>query len=190
MSSNSSIRTAVLHLALLTASVFAAGCKDTGPKNAEFFAPQETQSVVTALDCQAVNGARHDAMLREQHFDGARLNALGRWKLDQMLAQPGPVTVYLPETSDKDQSASRRQAIVAYAKDSGRSEADLKMIDGINPATVHPAAPGLARLNKTESGKGDDQGSTPADATGNSDGLGLSGNNSPGSMGSTAKSGG
>jgi hypothetical protein len=130
-------------------------------------------------------------MLREQHFDGGRLNALGRWKLDRMLSQPGPVTVYLPNSAEAAQSDARHQAILAYAKDSGRGKSDLKIIDGINPGALHLAAPELARLNKTELGSVGDKGSTPADATtANSEGLGSAGNNSPASMGSTAKAGG
>lgn len=188
MNSNSSLRSSVIQATLLTALLGVIGCHDTGPKNTEFFVQDEARAVSTTIERQTANGARHDAMLWEQHFDGGRLNALGRRKLDLMLSQPGPVTVYLPGSVEKDVLDARRQAIVAYAKDSGRGESDLKTVDGINPATLHLAAPDLARLNKTELGKA--EGSTAADTTTNSEGFGASGNNSPGAMGSTAKTGG
>lgn len=191
MNSNSSLRPSVIQATLVTALLAVTGCHDTGPKDREFFVQDETHSVVTALDRQMANGVRQDAMLREQHFDGSRLNALGRWKLDRMLSQPGPVTIYLPGSVEKDVLDARRQAIVAYAKDNGRGENDVKVVDGINPATLHLATPELARLTKTELGSGGNNGSTPADATtGNSEGFGSSGNNSPGATGSTAKAGG
>lgn len=189
MNPNWHLPASVMKATLLVALAGVVGCQDTGPKNTEFFGHDETQSVTTTLDRQASNGARHDGMLREQHFDGTRLNALGRWKLDRMLAQPGPVAVYLSGPSDKATAESRRQAILAYAKDDGRSETDVSVIDGINPATCHLAAPELARMPKTELGQTSANGSTPADASMNSTDLGLTGNISPATAGSTTKGG-
>jgi hypothetical protein len=128
-------------------------------------------------------------MLREQHFDGTRLNALGRWKLDRMLAQSGPVTIYLTGPAEKATFESRRATILAYAKDDGRNETDVSVIDGINPTTFHPAGPELARMSKTELGQTNANGSTPADASMNSTDLGLTGNISPAIAGSTTKGG-
>jgi hypothetical protein len=142
-----------------------AGCQDTGPKNETFFVQDETHSVMAAFDRQAANGSRHDAMLREQHFDGGRLNSLGRAKLDRMMMSPGMVTIYLPGPVE----GARRDAIVAYVKDHGRSENDVVIKDGINNAVVHMAGPELARMKKTELGNSGQQG------TDSSNDVGLSG---------------
>jgi hypothetical protein len=145
--SNNSLHAAVLSLSGLTL-IALAGCQDTGPKNSEFFTLDEVRSVDSAIDHQKANGDRQDAMLREQHFDGARLNALGRAKLDRMMAQSSTVTVYLPDAP----SVERHQAVLAYANDHGRSETDLKIVNGLNIDSHHPASAELARINKTELG--------------------------------------
>lgn len=188
MNSNSTLRLAVIPSALL-ALIGAAGCQSSGhqAKSCDFFVDTEIQSIQSTLEQQKVNGARHDAMLRDQHFDGGRLNALGRAKLDRMLAEPGVVMVYLPGSADRAVIDSKRQAVLAYAKDRGRAEADVQVVPGINPATLHPTAAELARIDKTELGTKPDKGSTPADVSANTEGLGLSGNNSPGYSGSTGK---
>ncbi|HZZ44838.1 MAG TPA: hypothetical protein VFE58_18010 [Tepidisphaeraceae bacterium] len=150
----------VLNLALLTL-IGLAGCQDTGPQNTEYFTQDEVHSINTTLDHQIASGARHDAMLRELHFDSARLNALGRTKLDHMLSQPGPVAIYIP--TDSTLVDARRQSILAYAKDHGRAPSDLTITPGLNPASLHRTAPDLQRITKTElGGKGDDSAADPS----------------------------
>jgi hypothetical protein len=190
MNSNSSLRISVLTFALL-GLLGLGGCKDTGPNYTEFFPQGEVQSVNSTLDRQVANGARHDAMLRPQHFDGDRLNALGRTKLDHMLqADSGPMTVYLPESADATHElvAARRLAILAYAKDRGRAEADVHIVDGINPGTLHPASADLTRLPKTELG-GKEGGASSNDGAADLGMNGMSGNN-PAAPNSTGKVGG
>lgn len=190
MKSNQSLPAAVLITSSLAALIGMAGCQDTGPKNPEFFTQDEIHSLNATLDRQTACGARNDAMLREQHFDGARLNALGRTKLDHMLLESGPMTIYLPEPLPAGSLDARRQAILAYAKDRGRDEADIKVLPGINPATAHPASPDITRLPKTELGYTPDKASNDSSSGAADIGLsGLSGNSSPAQSGSTAKAG-
>jgi len=190
MTPNRSSNIAVLSLTYL-ACLGAAGCRDTGPKNTEYFTQDEVHSIDATLERQSANGARHDAMLRDQHFDeDGRLNALGRSKLNRILAHPGIATVYLPATPDAPSFDARRNAIVAFAKDHGRAETDLKIIDSLNPATLHHAAPDITRLAKTELGSTDDKGAAGSQDSNTSADLGLSGNNAPAAQGSPAKSGG
>src|SRR5215467_6571327 len=75
--------------------LFSAGCDNnkktetaTKPKqeaNADFFKEEGNERVTPFLNVQYANGARHDAMLFPQHFDGGHLNNLGRTKVMLML---------------------------------------------------------------------------------------------------------
>lgn len=187
MRPNRLLRASVQSAAALTL-IGVVGCKDTGPARTEFFSDEEAKLVTTALDCQAANGSRFDAMLRPQHFDGGQLNSLGRSKLDHLLGQPGPVVVYVAGAVGNAVCPARRDAVVAYAKQQGRTEEQLKVEEGTAPATLHAAGPGLMRLAKTERG---DLSVTAADnETLSTVGLGLSGNTTARAAGSTGKQGG
>ena len=164
----------------------AGGCRDTGPKNQEFFVQHDACAVTTALDRQIASGARYDGMLREQHFNDRQVNTLGREKLDRILAAPGLVNVYLPGPADEATVAARRESILAYARDRGRAEGEVVVNAGLNPATLHAAAPLTARLSKTEAGRSD-QAAPETDAAGDPR---TTGNNSLPSIGSTPGGGG
>src|SRR5437016_2051540 len=91
---------------------------------------------------QAATGARADGTLRPAHFDGGRLNSLGRQKLALMAQDEdasGPVVVYLdlPVTAPAPQA---RQAVLDYLKSQGLAEAQIRVQDGPNPAAMSPAA--------------------------------------------------
>lgn len=182
MKSNNSLRLAVLSLTA-AATIGVAGCSDTGPNSKEFFTQDDVHTVDVTLERQKTNGAQQDGMLREQHFDGNRLNALGRSKLDRMMAKPGLVTVYLLGTPGND----RHQAILAYAKDLGRLEADVKFVDGLNPSTLHPANEDVSRLKKTELGSTDNNSSDDSSSTNE---MTTSGASATGAPTSTARRGG
>jgi hypothetical protein len=186
MKSNSRLRPVAI---LVLGNLLAAGCQDTGPNNESYFVQDETRSVNAALDRQMANGARHDAMLRDQHFDGARLNALGRTKLDRMMAYPGPLAVYLPGSFDDPSFQSRRESIVAYAKDRGRGGADVTIARGVNPGASHLATAGISRMSKTELGSIEQGAAQNESSTAND--PGLPGNNLAGPSGLTGvKTGG
>jgi hypothetical protein len=185
MNSNSLLHSGVLTVTFVTA-ISAIGCRNTGPKSSDFFTPDEVRSIDTTLDHQIASGARHDGMLREEHFDGARLNATGRAKLERMLACSGAVVVYLPGQIESTIFDARKETIFAYSKDHGRSVADVTIKTGVNPGTIHLAGPDLIRYSKTELGKGDDE-SAQAASAGDS-GLSGAGNAAAGAGG--AKPGG
>jgi hypothetical protein len=107
-------------------------------------------------DVQAAAGARNDAMLSRQHFDGPRLNSLGEEKLSYMLQDddaPAPMTVYL-NLSEKDAVSKARQAsVLTFLKDKGLADNQVSVLYGDNPAARSAAATHLARLKKTESGE-------------------------------------
>jgi hypothetical protein len=108
-------------------------------------------------DASAAAGARADAMLFKQHFDGPRLNSLGEEKLSLMLKDddaPGPMTVYL-KLSDTDAAAKAREsAVITFLKDKGLKDDQIEVVMGDNPAARSPAAAHMSRAFKTEIGEG------------------------------------
>ncbi len=133
--------------------------------------PQLERQVPKFAEIQAATGARQDAQLVPAHFSGDALNSLGRQKLDLML-RDGDATaetvVYLNlPKAEIDTFDKRRDSVVAYMKDSGLTEAQIKVEHGPNHAVDSPAAIGLRGEKALEaaaasSGGG---GSTPSAAT-------------------------
>jgi hypothetical protein len=149
--------------------VLAAGCHDKAAQmHGEKFNNHQLQCATQRLaEVQAASGARADAMLHPQHFDGETLNSLGQRKLDLMIEDERaitPLTVYLdfPEADAHDEM--RRRSVVLYLKERGLLDSQIKLENGINPATLTAALPNLTRLSKTENpGAGDAAGeSAPA----------------------------
>src|SRR6185369_6319676 len=105
-------------IALLTAGAFiavgvVAGCdknkaekdKEKEKVENEFFKGDGVERVSPALNVQAANGARHDAMLYPHHFDGGHLNSLGRAKVLLMLEDCencSPITVHMVNCGEGD----------------------------------------------------------------------------------------
>ncbi len=117
------------------------------------------------MEVQQAVGARNDAMLRTQHFDGAMLSGLGRDKLDLMLKDNSkslPVVVYLDLPAAEPLTRDRRESVVFYLKEKGLLENQVFVENGPNPNAVTPAASGMARLNKTESSNADASSATGA----------------------------
>lgn len=134
---------------------FAGGCQSNSTRQyGENFSNHDVQCATERLmDAQAAAGARADAMLHRQHFDGETLNSLGQHKLDLMIADDHaitPLTVYLdfPEADAHDEL--RRQSVVLYLKERGLLDSQIKLENGINPDALTSAAPNLLRLSKTE----------------------------------------
>lgn len=146
------------HLTILTmlAAGIVAGCQDqkcTGPAD-DFFAVEGNSRTQTVLDAQAASGARADGMLYAAHFTGPALNSLGAAKLDRMLGDDDPcqpLTVYLNLPEKDTQAAARKSATVAYLRDRGLTNDQVRIVAGENLDTLHPAAPMLKRMDKTES---------------------------------------
>jgi hypothetical protein len=112
----------------------------------EFFKGDGVERVTPALNVQATNGARHDAMLYPHHFDGGHLNSLGRAKVLLMLEDCencSPITVHMVNCGEGEVLAQRKAAVELY----------LKSTEGANQLTFHPSDPDIIRMAKTESGQ-------------------------------------
>ena len=147
----------------------AAGCdKNKSEKEkteAAFFKGDGVERVSPAINAQATNGARHDAMLYPHHFEGGHLNSLGRSKVLLMLEDCdncSPITVHLVNCGEGEVLAQRKAAVELY----------LKTTEGPNKLTFHPSNNDIIRLAKTENpptgGAGDG-----ADTAGASSGAGA-----------------
>jgi hypothetical protein len=161
-------------ISVLVAAVLC-GCaanQDAGPTDAaggDAFAPPDsgTRSVQMIAARQAALGARHDAMLYDDHFHGGALNGLGQAKLDAMLDAPvTPAVVYLNVKSDEATSRSRRDSVEQYFKQRQMNPDEYRIESGINTATLHGAAPELSRMSKTENPRAGYSGATAGGATG------------------------
>ncbi|HEY7120409.1 MAG TPA: hypothetical protein VH475_27720 [Tepidisphaeraceae bacterium] len=115
----------------------------------------ETRKPVQFAEIQAASGARLDATLSKQHFDGPRLNSLGEDKLSLMLKDDDadePMRVYL-NLDEKDAASKPRQtAVVTYLKDAGLAERQIEIVYGRNPDNWSRSSTHLSKLSKTETG--------------------------------------
>lgn len=131
----------------------AGGCRKDHHEPGEQFPPAGANRATRQfIDAQAASGARADAMLYPHHFDGGRLNSLGRAKLDRMIEDDEslPVVIYL-NLSEKDEAAEdRKESVAVYLKDRGVLESQAKLLNGPNPASVSPAAVNLAGSPRTD----------------------------------------
>lgn len=137
----------------------------------EAFAPDsDTRAVREVNAAQAAAGARQDATLYAVHFDGAGLNALGRHKLDLMLADETPaepLVVYLDLPADTAAPAAQKnhQSVVAYLKDRGLQDSQIALVDGPNPRVSSSAADAMTNLHTLEAGNQNAQSGTPGAGT-------------------------
>jgi hypothetical protein len=140
-------------------AIASTGCsKEQKAKDDPFFPDQRASSVKKFERSQTSKGARNDGMLYAHHFDGDRLNTLGRQKLSLMLADDtGEKTmkVYLVKLGEGATLDARKKAINDYLKDGLRPDEKLELVNGINPDTYHPTAPTLANVTKTDVVKSD-----------------------------------
>lgn len=147
----------------MTFALVGSGCQNKGPGDAVYFTDTESKQVNAALDQQIANGAKNDAMLRPQHFDGDKLNSLGKEKLGRMVKGNVRV-VYI---TDAEQFDVRKQAVLEVAR-------NVEVKQGINPGTLHSASEELARMGKTELGGSGEQGDAGGyEQGGGDDGLGA-----------------
>jgi hypothetical protein len=156
--------TAVLAFAGLTAG--GGGCATDKSEPKDFFPPADGHRKVNQFtDVQASNGAQEDATLQPLHFRGSRLNSLGQDKLDLIIPDEpdGDVIVYLNLPAGSELTSARHDNVLAYLKAAGIDEEHIKLHDGPNLESTHPAAEDLSRLSKTETGIAG--GGEPADPT-------------------------
>ena len=139
----------------------------------------ERESEIHDMDrfaaAQSAAGARQDGMLYAQHFSGAELNSLGRSKL-HLMTQDKPATeplaVYL-NTSNDPLAHERETAIGKYLQEHGLTASDMQIKMGANPNATSPAAAGLMRYSKTESGTPEGTVDSTGTNTGSSSGAGA-----------------
>lgn len=143
----------VLGLALLAGCHGKAGEK---PSSLDFPPEDEVRAVSRFSDAQAAAGARNDATLYPAHFNGQALSSLGAHKLDSMVADDDacePMTVYINLDKDDPRTEPRRSAVVAYLKDAGLRDEQIKLADGRNPAVYAPSSLGTSKVYKIEDGR-------------------------------------
>jgi hypothetical protein len=133
-----------------------AGCAHAPIAHGEDFTPAgATTSIGRFAQTQAANGARDDATLDPQHFQGADLNALGEVKLDLMLrAAPSnaPVVVYLdlPHAASKGSVDACEASVTSYLVDAGVPQGQIQLVQGANPNCTTPSAYTLPTIYKAD----------------------------------------
>ncbi len=150
-----------LKSALLLAAVLAlAGCsQDPSAKPAKesfFQSPDETPLATRLFDTQAARGARMDATLYPQHFDGAHLNSLGKSKVDLMLRDTDselPLKLYIDGQASDPTWTDRADAVKKHFASIGLLDTQFQVIAGANPSTLHPIAKDIEAMNKPDTAK-------------------------------------
>ena len=149
----------------LAATLALAGCASDGPRRDDyagggFFRDDEAKSQHAIAAVQAAKGAANDGMLHPVHFEGDRLNALGRDKLGKIVSArtdaDSATTVYLdlPPSDNAALTTARRAAVTEHLERAGLSPDQFDVVDGPNAGRRAYAAENLARQNKTESTRG------------------------------------
>jgi hypothetical protein len=165
----------VMKLSFAAALAVAAGCAEHTEPDVEFPQAGTIRSHERMADIQRANGARGDGNLHAAHFTDDALNSLGRAKLDAMLRDDEsvrPVTIHLAPAGEQNVQMRRIESVTAYLKDSGLTEAQMRFETGLNDASYHPSAPGLANLRKTDTAaNGAEAESTPINTGGTGAGL-------------------
>jgi hypothetical protein len=147
------MRITVSIITFTLASATLTGCKHE-VSHKHFARESEVHDMDRFAAAQSAAGARQDGMLYSHHFSGGELNSLGRSKLHLMAldkASTEPLAVYLNTTNDS-LAQERQTTIGKYLQEHGLAAADVQIKTGANPRSTFPAASGLIRYSKTESG--------------------------------------
>lgn len=176
-----------LHLAA-GVCVAAVGCaqhdKGTPPPATQPVTMVIPSTVYDFVEVQSANGAAADATLYRAHFDGDRLNSLGRAKLALIARayESGQhVTIYV-DTPQNIDTPAKRDAISAYLAHAGIASGDFDIKPGANPDNYAPAAAAIQGLRKTDSDYQSQQ--SDESMSGSRGGYGSSGGYGGGSGGS------
>lgn len=160
-------QTAMLVLAI---GLFSGCSADTQQPAAEsFFTPDgETTATARIFQAQAARGARADATLYPQHFDGDSLNSLGRAKLELALAdnEAGPLNLYIAGDPSDPIWPLRASAVKQHLGALGVSDGSYHLIAGVNPHTLHPVARDLDAIRKSDGDKAPELGVDPVSPSG------------------------
>jgi hypothetical protein len=122
----------------------------------DFPKQDEVRSINRFNEAQSAAGARNDATLYPVHFNGSALSSLGARKLDDMVADDDacePMMVYVNLDDNDPRTEKRRSAVVAYLKDSGLRDEQIKLAEGRNPDVHAPSSLGASQLYRVEDGK-------------------------------------
>ena len=141
---------AVAVVTVLSAAGCHRGASQATKLHGERFAPDdEPRAVQNFAAAQAAAGARSDGTLHAVHFDAQGLNSLGREKIDLMMRgeEPAqPLVVYLDVARGPVTAEAARQSVTDYLKGRGLPENQIKLVDGPNTGSLHPAAEAGAAL--------------------------------------------
>jgi hypothetical protein len=162
-----------------TMILWATGCQEASKPEATASSKMEIRDTTRLEQTQSAAGARADATLYPQHFDGPDLSSLGVAKLDLMLADShscNPLQVYLA-ARDSRYDQERRLTVSRYLQDRGGLKAgQIELLDGPEPSTYAPADPNLKNYDKTDTaadmGGGTGSGGTSGSSTGSSGSTG------------------
>src|SRR5262249_12861713 len=113
------------------------GCGNHEQVGSEYLRPDsEVRDIDRIAAAQAAAGAREDAMLNRNHFEGAELNSLGRSKLHLMnhgRPEDQRLVVYLDLPSTDERTAARRASVQKYLEDDGLAVGQFELKNGPNP---------------------------------------------------------
>lgn len=134
------------------------GCKSNQPKEPvahgeQFDCEGAPRAATRIAESQAALGAAADGMLYDRSFRGNALNSLGQSKLDLIVKGTptgDPVMVYL--NMPHESASTRRAAVVAFLKNAGIKDSNIKLTEGANPNDTTPAAYNLAGIYKGKDG--------------------------------------
>jgi hypothetical protein len=144
-----------------------AGCeaqpKQQDPSGDTFAAETDARIHRGIADHQAMLGAQADPTLYRCHFDGNNLNALGKAKLDAILAG-APAKIYVD--SRRESADAQRAAVSSYLSAAKVPDGSIALETGFAPDSSSFAAPALSRMSKTENPRStSSSGSTSANNT-------------------------
>ena len=142
---------------LVALTVCGAGCQSdekdepTARAGETFVGDDERSAVTRIIERQVAAGAAEEATLRPYHFDHARLNSLGRQKLDLMLAdgaadsaEGDELVVYVDIAADgahAKHADARRASVADYLTvHAGLAERQFRVESGPNPYNTMSAA--------------------------------------------------
>ncbi len=120
-----------------------------------FQADASRRNVTRILDRQSANGAAADGTLSVAHFDGGRLNDLGRRKLDSILdgtPTDEPVVVHLNMPEGKFADA-RTEAVQTYLKDMGIDGEKMNVALGVNESNSSLSSMSRSGAYETKDGQ-------------------------------------
>jgi hypothetical protein len=131
-----------------------AGCATDGSTPPDFFpADDAARRSRVFMSAETTAGAHENATLYAIDFDGGRLNSLGAEKLARLVpnSADSDVNVYV-DVPKNEMASARQEDVMVYLRAAGVEAAHIKLHDGANAMAASPAADGLSRMSKVETG--------------------------------------